>query len=101
VQRIDEWMVRLPRPREPSKRASPVRWFGFSGEVALGLSGLETPLVSGETSRGARLDEDRLEWLGYGGRCVDELADGTTLGVLAITGVQSPVKSMGRAGGQS
>jgi hypothetical protein len=65
-----------------------------------GLSGWEASLVSREDGWGARLEEDRLEWSGYGGQSFDKHAGGAALGVLAIIGVQLPAKSMGCAGGQ-
>jgi hypothetical protein len=63
VQGIDEWMVRLPRPREPADGTSPARCFGFSSEVLFGLSGWEALLASREAGRGVRLDRVRLVWL--------------------------------------
>jgi hypothetical protein len=45
MQGIDEWMVRLPGPREPVEGTSPARCSGFSGEVSFGLSSWEASLA--------------------------------------------------------
>jgi hypothetical protein len=92
VQEIKEWTVRLPIPRERMDGTSPAMCSGFSGEVSFGPSGWEALLAFREASRGARLDGARLEWPDYDGRHVAKLADDVALGVLGITGVQSPVK---------
>jgi hypothetical protein len=63
MQGIDEWMVRLPGPREPVEGTSPARCSGFSGEVSFGLSSWEASLASREFARGARLDWVRVEWV--------------------------------------
>jgi hypothetical protein len=76
-----------------------VRCFGFSGDVAFGLSGREASPVSREGGHGARLDGDRLEWPGYGAQSFGKLVGGAALIILAINGVQSPAKSMGRVRG--
>jgi hypothetical protein len=85
VQGIDEWVARLPGPRELTKGRSSVKWFGFSSEVAFGLSGWEALLVSRKLA--GELD--------CGGRSFGKLAGGAALGIVAITSVQSPTKVWG------
>ena len=79
MQGIDEWLGRLPGPREPTEGTSSARCFGFSGEVVFDMSGWEASLVSGEAGRGARLDRDRLEWPSYG-RCSSDYRHGRCSG---------------------
>jgi hypothetical protein len=92
VQGIGEWVARLSGPREPAEGRSPAKSFGFSGEVAFGLSDWEALPVFGEAGRGARLDLDWLGLPGFGGRSFSNLAGGAALVFLAITGVQSLAK---------
>jgi hypothetical protein len=93
------WVDYLDRGNR-RKGTCPVWWFGFFVEVAFDLSGWEASLVSEGAGQGARLERDRLEWLGYDGQSFGKLEGGAALGILAITGVQSRAKSMECAGGQ-